>query len=73
MVQGFKNRLKEIELHHNFELMQITNPKRYLARNITKGRMNSSRVNSSASVDKVRDKNNFKQKKGEEYFYLEKN
>lgn len=58
MVQGFKNRLKEIELHHNFELMQITNPKRYLARNITKSKsgMGSSRLHSSASVDKLREK-----------------
>lgn len=53
LVQGFKNRQKEIELHHSFELMQITNPKKYLARNLNR---NSSqpRLYSSASMDKMR-------------------
>jgi len=52
LLQGFRNRLKEIEMHHSYETMQITNPKKYLARNLNRNMsqpkgigMNSSHMN----------------------------
>ncbi len=52
--QGFKNKLKEIEIRHSNDLSQIINPKKYLARNITssKSRVNT-KMNRSMSVDKI--------------------
>lgn len=53
LVQGFKNRLKEIQIHHSYEVMQVTNPKKYNARNlISRG---GNRMHSSSSVDKLRE------------------
>jgi len=53
LVQGFKNRQKEIEMHHSFEQMQITNPKKYLARNLNRN-LSQPRLHSSSSVDRMR-------------------
>lgn len=54
LVQGFKNRNKEITLQQSFEVMQITNPKKYNARNINSAYSSNTRMHSSASVDKIR-------------------
>lgn len=45
--QLFKNRLKEIIIKHNFEISQITNPKKYLARNLINNNYNKFRINNS--------------------------
>lgn len=55
LIQGFKNRQKEIEMHHSFELMQITNPKKYLARGLNKNK-STGRLYTSASVERIRQK-----------------
>ena len=59
MVQMFKNKIKEIDIHQSYEITQILNPRKYLARNLNRSQgYTQSRIHSSASVDKVRtDKN----------------
>lgn len=59
MIQGFKNRLKEIETHQSYELSQILNPRKYLARNLNRSSslVNQSRVNSNSSFAKAKGTN----------------
>lgn len=53
LVQGFKNRFKEIQMHQSYEIMQITNPKKYLARNLNRS-SSQGRMYSSSSMDRVK-------------------
>ena len=53
LMQGFRNRLKEIQMHHSYETMQITNPKKYLARNLNRNMSQPKGLNQShMSMDK---------------------
>lgn len=54
LLQSFKNRQKEIEIHQNNELSQILNPRKFLARNINKSRQGNTRMHSSVSMDRTR-------------------
>lgn len=57
LVQGFKNRQREIQLKQSFDLMQITNPKKYLARNLNRS-SSQAKMHSSFSMEKIKtDKN----------------